>query len=58
MVVGIDESSKSSLFDLGGDIEEREDQVEDNQVAFQETRKIPLNKRYSSTSPSHKNYND
>ena len=58
MVVGKGESSKSPLFGPGRDIKGCEDQVEDNQVAIQETRKIPSKRRYSSTSPSHKNCKD
>ena len=39
IVVGVDKSSRFSLVDDSKDIEERVEQVEDNQVGIQETRK-------------------
>lgn len=54
----MDKTSKSPLFECGEDIGECDEQVEDNQVAIQETRKWPINKGYSSTPPSQDNYNE
>ena len=52
LVVGVAKSSKSLSFDLGEDIEERDEQVEDTLIAIQAPRNRPTNKKCLPLPPS------
>ena len=43
-MVVVAESSKSLLFDLGGGVEQRDEQVENNLITIQTSRRRPTNK--------------